>query len=62
MKTYEEIEKRIEELNGEITELNNQLVKATWINKDFETPEAKRLQKRIKQLINKKYELADLIK
>lgn len=62
MKTYEEIEERIEELNEEITELNNRLVKATWINKEFETPEAKRLEKKINALMDEKYELIDLIK
>lgn len=55
-----QIEKRIEELNEEITRLNNKIVKLTWINKNFKIKEVKALNKQIDKLMDEKYELIDL--
>ena len=58
----ETIEKKIEELNEKITKLNNKIVELTWIDKDFTKAEVKALSKKIDALINRKYELIELIK
>lgn len=60
--TYEMIENKIEALNEEITRLNNEIVELTWIDKDFNKPEVKALDKKIQNLMNQKYELQQLVK
>ena len=55
------IEKAIENLNEQITKLNNQIVQLTWIDKDFKNPKIKALSKRVDALLDKKYELVQMI-
>ena len=59
---YEIIESMIEEINKQITRLNNKIVELTWIDKDFKKSEVKVLEKKIEALMNKKYELVELTK
>ena len=59
---YELIESMIEEINKQITRLNNKIVELTWIDKDFKKTEVKALEKKIETLMNKKYELVELTK
>ena len=58
---YESIEKAIEKINEQITALNNKIVDVTWIDKNFKKSEVKSLEKRIEALMNKKYELIELL-
>ena len=58
---YESIEKAIEKINEQITALNNKIVDITWIDKNFKKSEVKSLEKRIKALMNRKYELIELL-
>ena len=59
---YEMIENAIEKLNEQITRLNSRIVELTWIDKNFSNPQVKALEKKIEALLDRKYELADLIK
>lgn len=56
------IENAIEKLNEQITRLNNRIVELTWIDKNFSNPQVKALEKKIEALLDRKYELVDLIK
>ena len=58
---YESIEKAIEKINEQITALNNKIVDVTWIDKNFKKSEVKSLEKRIEALMNRKYELIELL-
>lgn len=58
---YETIEKMIEDLNNEITTLNNEIVNLTWINKNFKSSKVKTLTKKVDALMDRKYELIDLL-
>ena len=58
---YETIEKMIEDLNAEITTLNNEIVNLTWINKNFKSSKVKTLTKKVDALMDRKYELIDLL-
>lgn len=58
---YETIEKMIEDLNDEITTLNNEIVNLTWINKNFKSSKVKTLTKKVDALMDRKYELIDLL-
>lgn len=58
---YESIEKAIEKINEQITALNNKIVDITWIDKNFKKSEVKSLEKRIEALMNRKYELIELL-
>lgn len=58
---YETIEKMIEGLNDEITTLNNEIVNLTWINKNFKSSKVKTLTKKVDALMDRKYELIDLL-
>ena len=58
---YETIEKMIEDLNDEITTLNNEIVNLTWINKNFKSSKVKTLTKKVNALMDRKYELIDLL-
>ena len=60
--THEMIEKAIEALNEQITKINNEIVKLTWIDKDFGNSKVKALSKKANALLDKKYELVELIK
>lgn len=59
--TYEAVETRINEINVQLTELNNEIVSLTWIDKDFSQSKVKKLQKQIDKLMDEKYELKDLL-
>lgn len=59
--TYEAVETRINEINAQLTELNNEIVSLTWIDKDFSQSKVKKLQKQINKLMDEKYELKDLL-
>lgn len=59
--TYEVVETRINEINAQLTELNNEIVSLTWIDKDFSQSKVKKLQKQIDKLMDEKYELKDLL-
>lgn len=59
--TYEAVETRINEINAQLTELNNEIVSLTWIDKDFSQSKVKKLQKQIDKLMDEKYELKDLL-
>ena len=54
--------KKIEELNEQIAKLNNEIVELTWIDKDFGKAKVKALSKKIDALLDRKYELVELIK
>ena len=58
---YESIEKAIEKINEQITALNNKIVDVTWIDKNFKKSEVKSSEKRIEALMNRKYELIELL-
>ena len=58
---YETIEKMIEDLNDEITKLNNEIVNLTWINKNFKSSKVKALTKKVDALMDQKYELIELL-
>lgn len=58
---YETIEKMIEDLNAEITELNNEIVNLTWINKNFKSSKVKILTKKVNALMDQKYDLIELL-
>ena len=53
--------KAIEKINEQITALNNKIVDVTWIDKNFKKSEVKSLEKRIEALMNRKYELIELL-
>lgn len=55
------IEQRISEINTQVTNINNLIVKLTWLDKDFTKSKLKILEKEVNILINEKYELLDLI-
>lgn len=59
--SYEVIETRIEEINDEITVLNNKIVELTWIDKDFSKLNIKKVQNQIDRLMDEKYELKAMI-
>lgn len=59
--TYEAIEKAIEKLNEQIAKLNNKIVELTWIDKNFGKPEVKALDKKIEVLLDRKYELKEML-
>lgn len=58
---YEEIENEISEINERITNINNLIVKLTWIDNNFTKNTIKKLEQKVNTLIDKKYELLDLI-
>ena len=58
---YEAIEKKLNEVNTYITSLNNKIVELTWIDKDFNKSQVKALEKKIETLLDKKYELIELL-
>ena len=58
---YETREKMIEDLNEEITTLNNEIVNLTWINKNFKSSKVKTLTKKVDALMDRKYESIDLL-
>ena len=58
---YEAIEKKLNEVNTYITSLNNKIVELTWIDKDFNKSQVKVLEKKIETLLDKKYELLELL-
>lgn len=58
---YEVIETRIEEINDEITVLNNKIVELTWIDKNFSKLSVKKIQNQIDRLMDEKYELKSMI-
>lgn len=58
---YETIEQKLNEVNAYITSLNNKIVELTWIDKDFNKSEVKALEKKIETLLDKKYELLELL-
>ncbi len=59
--TYEVVETRVNEINTQLTKLNNEIVSLTWIDKDFSQSKVKKLQKQIDKLMDEKYELKDLL-
>ena len=58
--TYEQVEERIEAINDELLKINNEIVEANWIIKNV--AKTKRLEAKVKQLIDEKYELFELLK
>ena len=58
--TYEQVEERIEAINDELLKINNEIVEANWIIKNVD--KTKRLEAKVKQLIDEKYELLELLK
>lgn len=58
--TYEQVEERIEAINDELLKVNNEIVEANWIIKNV--TKTKRLEAKVKQLIDEKYELLELLK
>lgn len=58
--TYEQVEERIEAINDELLKINNEIVEANWIIKNV--AKTKRLEAKVKQLIDEKYELLELLK
>lgn len=58
--TYEQVEERIEVINDELLKINNEIVEANWIIKNV--AKTKRLEAKVKQLIDEKYELLELLK
>lgn len=59
--TYEQAEKRIEELNEEITKIYNKIVEMTWVNKDFSNPKVKALEEKAIDLQGKRWELKEML-
>lgn len=59
--TYEMVEQKINELNEQITSINNEIVKLTWIDKDFNKPKVKALNKEVNTLLDKKYALIECL-
>lgn len=58
---YEEIENNINEINEQIININNLIVELTWIDNNFTKNKIKNLEQKVNTLIDKKYELLDLI-
>lgn len=58
--TYEQVEEKIEEINDELLKINNEIVEANWIIKNV--AKTKRLEIKVEQLIDEKYELLELLK
>lgn len=58
---YEEIENNINKINEQIININNLIVELTWIDNNFTKNKIKNLEKKVNTLIDKKYELLDLI-
>lgn len=58
---YEEIENKINEINEQIININNLIVELTWIDNNFTKSTIKNLEQKVNTLIDKKYELLDLI-
>lgn len=58
---YEEIENNIDKINEQIININNLIVELTWIDNNFTKNKIKNLERKVNTLINKKYELLDLI-
>lgn len=58
---YEEIENKIDEINEQIININNLIVELTWIDNNFTKSTIKNLEQKVNTLIDKKYELLDLI-
>lgn len=58
---YEEIENKINEINEQIININNSIVELTWIDNNFTKNKIKKLEQKVNTLIDKKYELLDLI-
>lgn len=58
--TYEQVEERIEAINDELLKINNEIVEANWIIKNV--AKTKCLEAKVKQLIDEKYELLELLK
>lgn len=58
---YENIETMIEEIDEEVTKLNNKIVDLTWIDKNYSKSKVKALQSRINKLIERKYELKEML-
>lgn len=58
--TYEQVKERIEAINDELLKINNEIVEANWIIKNV--AKTKRLEAKVKQLIDEKYELLELLK
>lgn len=58
---YEEIENKINEINEQIININNLIVELTWIDNNFTKNKIKNLEQKVNTLIDKKYELLDLI-
>ena len=57
--TYEQVEERIEAINDELLKINNEIVEANWIIKNV--AKTKRLEAKVKQLIDEKYELLEFL-
>ena len=58
---YEEIENKIDEINEQIININNSIVELTWLDNNFTKNKIKKLEQKVNTLIDKKYELLDLI-
>ena len=58
---YEEIENKINEIDEQIININNSIVELTWIDNNFTKNTIKKLEQKVNTLIDKKYELLDLI-
>ena len=58
--TYEQVKERIEAINDELLKVNNEIVEANWIIKNV--TKTKRLETKVEQLIDEKYELLELLK
>lgn len=58
---YEEIENKINKINEQIININNLIVELTWIDNNFTKNKIKNLEQKVNTLIDKKYELLDLI-
>lgn len=59
--TIESIEVKIREIDKEIAKLNNEIVQLSSIDKNFSSFRIKSLERKINELINKKYELKELL-
>lgn len=59
--TYEAVETEVQEIEEEITRLNNEIVSLTWIDKDFKKSEVKAIQRKIDRLMDAKYEIKNLL-
>lgn len=58
---YETVEQKLSEVNAHITGLNNEIVKLTWIDKDFNKSRVRDLMKKVETLLDKKYELIECL-